>query len=345
MTTNANLCPSTVDLFFARNDTRPWTYTIRNADGTPLDITGWAFHLLVDELQDPPDASTQVGDVVGVVVDGTSGQVEFAFSPSLAAIDAGIYWWDLVAVLPSPTTATLAHGSITWLDEPCHCLPLTDVDLCNMALGFIGHGQSIASLFPADPSQAAQLCSTYYETAVSAVLEMHGWTFATRHVALTALTSEREEWPYAYEVPDRLLRVLQILPAGAQQDVVDLSIAGQDYTIEQMPEAEHGTTEHTHSHGATHRMLYSKVPDARLRYIEECDDARIFPPLFRLAVAYHLASIVGPTLLGGSDAAAATGEKMARMFSAYLAQAQKHDTRNRRVKPTYTPGPVKARRY
>lgn len=342
MTTNANFCPPTVDLFFARNDVRPWTMTVRNADGTPLDITGWALHLLIDTLENPPDATTQIADIVGTVTSGTAGVVEFAFPPLVASVDAGTYFWQLVAVLPSPTEATLAHGRIDFLEEACHCLPPTDVDICNLALGFAGYGTRIASLHPADPSQEAQLCELYYDTAVSAVLEMHAWTFATKYVVLTAVESDRDEWAYAYELPDKLLRVLQVLPPGSPQDIADhLSIAGQDFTIEQMPAAT--TMTDAHSHSSTHRMLYSQVADARLRYIEQCDDARLFPPLFRLAVAYHLASIIAPPLQGG-DAGMATAQRMAQMFSAYLGQAKAHDTRNRRVKPAYTPGSIAARR-
>lgn len=344
---NANFCPSTHDLWFQRGDYRPFTFTLRNADGTPLDITGWALHLLIDEMAVPTSPTTQIAEVIGTVVEGTAGVVEFAFSPLVAQAEAGTYYWQLLAVLPSPTTSVLARGAITFLDDACHCLPLSDVDICNLALGFVGHGRKIESLWPADPSQAAQLCETYYETAISAVLEMHAWSFATRYAELTAITSDRDEWAYAYEVPELLLRVLNVLPQGAYQDVPETwSRAGQDYAIEQTgathTASEQAHTAELHSHGAVSRVLYTNIPNARLRYVEQCEDARAFTPLFRLAVAWHLASIIAAPLIGG-DQGMAVAQRCSQMFSAYLAQARQHDTKNRSVRPAWTPSSIVSR--
>lgn len=346
--TNANFCPSTHDLWVQRGDYRPFTFTLRNADGTPLDITGWALHMLVDEEDNPTTSLTQIAELIGVVVEGTAGVVEFAFTPLTSAAQAGTYYWKLLGVLPSPTTSVLARGAITFLDDACHCLPLSDVDICNLALGFIGHGRKITSLWPADPSQAAQQCEVYYETAVASVLEMHAWSFATRYAVLTAIESDRDEWAYAYTVPELLLRVLNILPQGSYQDVPEtMSRAGQDYAIEQSA-ATHATSEHdheteVHSHGAVSRVLYTNIPNARLRYVEQCEDPRAFTPLFRLAVAWHLASVIAGPIIGG-DQGMAVAQRCSQMFSAYLAQARQHDTKNRNVRPQWTPSSITARK-
>ena len=332
--TNANLCPSLVDMYLQRGDYRSWTFTLREADGSPLDLTGWVLHFYVDELEDPPDSSTQIMDLVGTVTDATAGVVSFALSPLNSAVTAGTYYFTLVSLLPSPTTATLVRGTITLVDDACHCLPMSDVDICNLALSFLGHNSVISSLHPPDPTMEARLCSTNYDTAVSSVLEMHAWSFALRHEDLVeATTNPREEWAYAYNVPNQLLRVLHVLPQTTRQDFPDqYSVAGKDFAIEQAESVEHD--EHSHSHGNAALILYTNIAEARIRYVERCNTARLFTPLFRVAVAWHLASMLAGSLVKGTEGMAVI-DRCVRMFSAYFGKAAQHDSKNRTVTPQY----------
>src|SRR5512146_1689119 len=83
-------------------------------------------------------------------------------------------------------------------------MTLTDIQICNMALGHIGVTKFIAAL--TDRSNEANVCNLYYEQARDFVLEDLPWPFATRYISLglvtdfTALTIPHD-WSYAYRYP------------------------------------------------------------------------------------------------------------------------------------------------
>lgn len=60
----------------------------------PIDITGYSFVMTLDTRQDPPDTSTNVYTLNGVIVDAAAGRVEFAPS-SLQADQLGTFFYDV----------------------------------------------------------------------------------------------------------------------------------------------------------------------------------------------------------------------------------------------------------
>jgi len=83
-------------LRYKRGDDFPSQFQIVEEDGTtPIDITGWTFELTVDPNRNPPDASSNLFSVFGVIADALNGLVNF--SPTVANTDEvpRKYWYDI----------------------------------------------------------------------------------------------------------------------------------------------------------------------------------------------------------------------------------------------------------
>lgn len=84
----------------------------------------------------------------------------------------------------------------------------SEVDICNMALGWIGAG-TITSL--ADETVEANLCNLNYPRSRDTVLESREWTFAVKRYTIQADTVEPEfNWGAQFQIPTEVLRVLTV---------------------------------------------------------------------------------------------------------------------------------------
>ena len=54
------------------------------------------------------------------------------------------------------------------------------VSICNLALSYLGDSANMVAINAPEKSTQAELCSRLYPTAVSALLDMHDWSFATK---------------------------------------------------------------------------------------------------------------------------------------------------------------------
>lgn len=90
-----------------------------------------------------------------------------------------------------------------------------DVDVCNLALTFIGSGAEIASLD--EKSAEARACNRVYATARDETLGSFPWPFARKQFALGLVSKKGDanhpttEYCYAYRYPADCLQVRKIL--------------------------------------------------------------------------------------------------------------------------------------
>jgi len=79
-----------------RGDGYPITLTLTDkTTGAAIDLTGCSLVMTVDTLESPPDSSTKLFDVNGVLdADPTTGRVSFTPNPSDVAIP-GSYFYDI----------------------------------------------------------------------------------------------------------------------------------------------------------------------------------------------------------------------------------------------------------
>jgi hypothetical protein len=86
-------------LQYKRGDSFQSVFQITAADGsTPETISGWSFLMTVDTLEDPPDASTKLFQVVGVVTDLALAYVGFAPTTANTDLKARRYFYDIQAI-------------------------------------------------------------------------------------------------------------------------------------------------------------------------------------------------------------------------------------------------------
>lgn len=83
------------------------------------------------------------------------------------------------------------------------------VDICNMALGWLG--QSLLQQLDANApsSSEEELCARLYPEAVRSTLEARAWTFAVQRLSLgPAQATGLDEFPSKYALPATVVRVL-----------------------------------------------------------------------------------------------------------------------------------------
>tara|TARA_B100000902_G_scaffold399858_1_gene473070 strand:- start:4021 stop:4617 length:597 start_codon:yes stop_codon:yes gene_type:complete len=140
----------------------------------------------------------------------------------------------------------------------------TKVDICARALVMIG-AQPITSF--SDGSTEALVASNIYEDFAESSLTRHRWKFATNQKKLSLLAAAPEgRYDYAYQLPAS--------PAVLQISTVTVN----DYVI---PYTRYKDMLYINSYGSNHDVI--------LDYIFRVDED-YFPPHFRLALIYDLAS-------------------------------------------------------
>lgn len=92
----------------------------------------------------------------------------------------------------------------------------TQVSICSAALMLLGDSP-IADL--SENSKRAQLCANVYPLARVEMLRAHPWNCAIKRAVLAPLsTTPAFEWPYQFNLPADLLRVLQVGLDGSPED-------------------------------------------------------------------------------------------------------------------------------
>lgn len=146
---------------------------------------------------------------------------------------------------------------------------MSEVQICNRALTtYLGAGR-IASLTESTP--AAEQCNIHYAETVTMLLERHWWNFATGRETLAALTNDRPEWGYKYQMPASALAI---------RWVNDPSVARQMMATHQSPDCSREITEDA---------IYCDVVNAACEFTKPVGVAA-FPQYFKEAVSASLAA-------------------------------------------------------
>lgn len=208
-------------------------------------------------------------------------------------------------------------------------------DICNLALAHLGDEAKVASITPNDGTIQSAHCGRFYPIARSLLLEMHPWTFATKRVALAAVTNPySDDWTYAYALPSTCIRPLALLVPGTSEKVLsaDETDAGTFPFI--VEAAEDGSI-----------VLYTNEEGAYLRYIDLITDSTKYTPAFVTCFARLLASyLAGPVLKG--DSGMKMAERQMVIFGREYATAttRNANTGKRDVRRTFSPSWIASRR-
>jgi len=157
-------------------------------------------------------------------------------------------------------------------------MSLSEVAICNMALGHIGFAEEIESLNAA--SSTARKCRLHYAPIRDRLLSQLLWPFAKRQTALQLATEDPPTgWGYAYRQPADALHVFSVIPDGWRGPV----LAGQFPWQGQL------------SADGSSRLILSDQPDAQAVFTRSIENTSLFSPLFSECLVWSLAAAIsGP---------------------------------------------------
>jgi hypothetical protein len=105
------------DITRYRGDTAADEITVVNSAGTAVDITGFTFVMTVSTLENPPDNSSELYNIVGVLTAPAAGQVEFVPTALNADQKPYDYYYDIQMTDGAGRIKTIAKGKYTYTQD------------------------------------------------------------------------------------------------------------------------------------------------------------------------------------------------------------------------------------
>lgn len=180
----------------------------------------------------------------------------------------------------------------------------TEVDICNMALAYLGDRANVTSIDPPEGSAQADHCARFYPIARNQILAEHSWAFATRRVKLAKVVSAPLKTKNAFALPSDCIRVVSVHDTAAPDDRYV-----ENFTIENQNEF---------------TVVTCNCDEIFIKYISHNISASTFPPMFSDALAHLLASKLAGPLVTGTSGANLAQEEM-KIYEAFLSRAIKQD--------------------
>lgn len=193
----------------------------------------------------------------------------------------------------------------------------TEVDICNVALSFLGDRATVTSISPPEgKSPQADHCARFYPMALQEILESFPWSFATARATLAELATKPESVAYAYALPASCLRLLYVFGAPG--------IECRTWSVER---------------STSGLMLVTQEPIDHVVYTTSAVQAAQFPAAFVEALAHLLASKLAGAVIPGSTGMDLMSKHM-QAYDLYAQRAMKLDAQQEheeiRIQTPYT---------
>ena len=191
---------------------------------------------------------------------------------------------------------------------------MNEVDICNLALNFLGKG-IIKSL--SENTELARTCKLHYDRYRRILLKDYSWEFAERTMKLEPVEDFGDNvkgWDYVYRYPDDCLQVLKIYDGDDRRkddQREKFFVQTVDYRL--------GT-----------KVICCNLENAYMDYVSNEEDCNYFSEEFVEALAHYLAYGMAQALTG-SEAKAQT--ELQYMQNA-LYQAKLRTAREREHEPS-----------
>lgn len=216
----------------------------------------------------------------------------------------------------------------------------TDVDVCNIALSYLGDSAVIGSINPPSGGAQAQHCARFFPLALGEFVEAHEWNWCTTRVSLAEVDNPTTTWIYAYGLPGDMASPIAVISSDAGDDYsvgipspyttslvnFDASLGGytaQPYSIETLAD---GTP-----------VLLTNQQYAVLRYKRIVENVGPLPPLAIEALARLLAAKLAGPIIRGEKGRAEARDQMTMYARVALPAARASDSKRQRIGITHTP--------
>lgn len=185
----------------------------------------------------------------------------------------------------------------------------SQVEVCNLALTFIGARSTIAALYPEEQSEEARHCSLIFDAVRDATLAAHDWPFARARVALASLGDPPDSWSYRYAYPTNCLQALYIEPVVRTDIPAAFEVAA-------------GT-------GFISKVILTDEENAVLVYTGRVTTPAVWSPAFVWAFAWALAAAIALPITNDPKMARVAQEGFFAAISAARAAAGNETQRDR----------------
>lgn len=175
---------------------------------------------------------------------------------------------------------------------------MNNIEICNLALGRIG----VEEINRMDEtSQAARICTRYFDFTRQNVLRRFPWTFATKRVQLAQLAESAPDFKYVYQYPSDALIVRLMY--------------NESFTCR--PNSNYFRI--MSSNGG--RKIYANIPNAYIEYTADIRDSEVFDSQFVEAFSWKLAAEMAFALTGNMNLAT----NAIQAYNAYFTEAAGED--------------------
>lgn len=177
----------------------------------------------------------------------------------------------------------------------------TVVDICNIALSYLGDTGTVTSIDPPEGSPQADHCARFYPLALNRILTETAWTFATKRAKLNLLKEPPIGAAYAYGYPSDCLQIQRVFDKSGR-DLYSYHLERSDYGM----------------------AILTDVPADWVRYTTSLVPAELFPSDFADALAHLLAAkLAGAAITGATGASMA--EEQLKIYTLMVKDAIKRD--------------------
>tara|TARA_S200002703_G_scaffold160089_2_gene176896 strand:+ start:4084 stop:7842 length:3759 start_codon:yes stop_codon:yes gene_type:complete len=192
----------------------------------------------------------------------------------------------------------------------------SETQVANMALTYLGEPGRLTNI-DTDTSREAELCRQFLPIARDELLESHAWDFALCSTTLTVRTaSPRVDWKYAYDYPEDVASVLDLVRSDVDYNYKTMGTTGQhEYSVELDINAD--------------RVILTDLEDALMLYVAKVTDPSKWSTKFITALAWRMVFHMAGGIVKGEEGAKKAAMAM-QMADRIARAATKHDADHKR---------------
>ena len=179
----------------------------------------------------------------------------------------------------------------------------TAVDICNLALTYIGAQGSLSSIDPPEGSPQADNCARYWPIALGQALREYAWSFATVRKPLSEFKVGSPGWGYAYAYPSDCAQLIGVYDESGIRltNVAPMRINGVN-------------------------AIATTYPAKTVEYITTEVDTSTLPSDFCDALAHLLAAKIAGAMIAGSSGAQVHEEQL-KIYMVQIRDVIKRDAK------------------